>query len=607
MRRRPRLPDGPRRPTAGREGFGRATPIANTMMGGDKVIGLDVGRAAVRAVWMTLRAGQPAILRVESLALPFDAADIAEAVAPWAEKVGLKSAPWAVALPAAQAMFQPVALPEQDPRTPAQAAEIEVVRYNEMVSDTMVYGFAPIEWDPAERRFLLAMARPLVLDGILGLVNRLGGKVADVIPSPVALFAALAPAAAAPDEAPVIYANVGATGTDVAVGGRGSLLFARSFGVGGRQFTDAIARREKGSASRAEQTKVSRATLVAAPADRAPAPGGLQLARLTAGEEDGSGAEFAEDLRGVADRWVGELQACLSIYRSVYGAAMPAPSRLVMAGGGARLRGFREHAAAKLGMAVDPGVTLSVEGAGERADEFALAAGLALAGLGRAPVALSVLPPHVQDELRLRRQKGQWTIAAGLAAAVLGVSLLGGYRDFKSKEAILRGTNDSLRRRQDLAAEIERSKARSAVLQEMAAPLRSLLRSSGVLRDLILVLGEIRNEADCITRICDAETYFSAGKSTAAPAAAVPLRVSDSAPVAVPPDARPFSRLVIEGYTRDPSFDRVKELIRRLKEEPYVASADLLNDDEAVQAAGWRANPPPGARVFVIDVKLGEP
>ena len=79
-------------------------------------------------------------------------------------------------------------------RTPAQAVAVEIARFNELASEAMVYGFCPITGQPNEKRLLLGMGRPAVLNSTLNTARDCDLDVVELTPDAVALFNAQAEA-----------------------------------------------------------------------------------------------------------------------------------------------------------------------------------------------------------------------------------------------------------------------------------------------------------------------------------------------------------------------------------------------------------------------------
>lgn len=548
----------------------------------DTIVGLDIGRYSAKAAWVESRRDDaPAVTRVELLELPHETSDSRSVVGPWIEKMELAKFPCIIGLPGQQCMFQPLLLPPADPRTLEQAAAMEIVKFNEMASETMIYGFAPFSVEAHERRLLLAMARPTVLDESLGFSKEMGLDIIDIVPSPVALFNALE-LNTADHASPHIYLNIGHSATEMAIGTGKGLMFARAFASGGQMFTDALARNRNLTSAQAESLKVTEGSI-----------------------REGDGPAAAA-LAPVADLWISELQSCLSVYQNLFPGRKTQPVRAVLAGGASELRGLPEFIAGKLNIETVCADALPGNAVEEKPAQFALAAGLAISELEEAPTRISLLPAQVRDELTFRRQKPFWIAAATAAALTLAVSLVGGYRDFRRNEKHLSAQRTSLKRRQKLVAQIETVKAGNEQIRSMAKPIKNLLRTAPLMRDLIMLTADSTAAGDWITMICDADSYFS------------------HEPLAPPPPDRStrgrrlagrtaeknsvtnrLQRVMIEGYTRTFDLTAVKELIARLTAADFIESADLLSDDKVVSDDSSEETPKiHGAQRFVIDVKV---
>jgi Tfp pilus assembly PilM family ATPase len=516
---------------------------------------------------------------METTRLPPDVREHREMLRSWIRKVGLQNAPCVLGLPGQQCMFQPVLLTPKDARSFEQVAAMELLQFNEMAQETMVYGFSPVKVTPGERRMLLAMARPSVLDGMLGLAKDIGVRAVDLAPLPAALHH-WAAACAKPHTEPRLYLNVGLSSTEMAIGVSDSLMFARAFGTGGQMFTEAYSRAAGIPSAQAEAAKVRDGSLI--------------------GE-----SPAAQALRSSAQMWISELRAAMSVFRSVYGDKKNQPARVVLAGKGAQLNGFTDFVSRELALPVE---WLPAGNGLDSPDLYGPAAGLAWAGTGRTASPLSLLPPGVRHELMFRKQKPFW-IGAGIAASlILGVSLAGGYVDIKRKEALLRNQKTSLGRRQQLAGDIEAIEKSSDAMLLLAAPVQRMTGTGPLIRDLLSSVSGMLESGDWIVKVCDAESYFS---FKAAPDSAGSRRgMRDNRR----PDPRKAltrteglaSRFIIEGRTRNRSLVTVKKLIAELEKKDFVESADLLSDDQLIGDSGsdpsqmW-------LNEFVLDVRVRHP
>lgn len=551
------------------------------------IIGLDVGKFAVKAVWSELRRGAPTIIRSEILRLPQGSAP-ASVIAPWTEKLGLAKHRCVVGLSGQLSMFQPFLLPPGDPRTAEQAAAMEVITFNEMAVEDMVYGFAPFSINPGEKRLLLAMARPSVLDETMRAARELGMNVVDVVPAPVALFNA-AESQMGAHEDPYMYVDMGHSSTDIAIGSSQGLMFARAFSGGGQLFTDGLARAQNLSAGQAENLKIEKGRI--------------------GGHADGV------DLTGTVDMWLAEVQSCLSVYQSVFTERKARVSRIILAGGSAALAGLPEYMTARLDIETSRLESLTSRETLQDPGSFAVAAGLAMAGLGQETTSISLLPTDVRNELGFRRQKPFWIAAGVTAAAILAVCLACGFKQNERMQQHLRQQDAKLKEFQLLADQIKTIQANSSQMRDMSAPVKELLRAGPLARDLTSLVLDATAPGDWITMICDSTFYFTLPRgSLPPPVEDKRLGMRDTRrrerdkPGKFDKEDEGFRRLVIEGYTPTPNLMTVKELISKLKATEYVEHADIMADElipEEGEIRGERRNP--NAKRFVVDVKVAAP
>jgi Tfp pilus assembly PilM family ATPase len=547
------------------------------------IIGFDWGRYAIKAVWVESSRSGPVVTRSEMLRLP-PGNGIVGVATTWIEKLGIKRTPCVIGLSGQQSMFQPFSAPTDDPRTNAQIADMELTKYHDMASETMVSGFAPIDAYPHQRHLLLAMARQSLVETALETARQAGLNVVDIAPTPVAMFNAIS-ASLDKQDPPFLCINIGSASTEIAIGGSPGLLFARSFAVGGQLFTDSIARARKIPAGQAETLKTT--------------------TDMTVDAEQ----SLASTVAPAVSVWVAEIQACLSVYRSLFADRRLQPARAILVGGGSYLKSLPDALSTSLAIPVTRMESLPRHWVRERPGVFATAAGLALGGLGKAPCDISLLPVTLRHELTFRRQKPYWIASGVTAAAILGTVLGTFYWDFSRMERLLRERQQNLRARQQLAEQIESVVQRQDTVQRLAGPVQVLLKSGPAMRDLVTLISEAKHADDWITMIADADSYFSpppnpgTGPTPPAPGLRDPRR--NRKVVERHLGTNNLDRVIIEGYTRTPSFTTVQGLIAQLSKAPFVKSADLIADDLLMPpTATGQKYAAPGARLFVLDVRL---
>ena len=595
-----------------------------------QIVGLDIGARNARAVWVQLRGGVPRVTRLAQMALPLEGGDADALLRSWLGQQGLLKGFASVPVSGTRLVFQPGRLAPEDPRTPRQAAEMELATFNDMAGDRMLADVAMHEWSPGVRIYLMGMARPAVVDEALAGLEPLGVRPADLIPAPAALFNALMPLARSTTGACELFLDIGHNQTELAIGTPKGLLFARAFAMGGRPFTEAVAKLATVPLTQAETQK----------------------------HREGSiepGAPFAEVLRPLAERWYSQLAATLSAYRGAFPGEQFGLRRIVLAGGGAQLRGLAAYVAERTGLPVTPadelpGAASCFADAGRReapaagarpekgvAGQYGLALGLALMALDAGIAPLSLLPEPLRGEVVFREKKPYLIAASVLGALTLGVFTASLVLSIQAETSSLDAERAELRRREAMDKSITAIRQRGETLRQGGEPLRRLLLGGPMVREVISLVANAISPDDWISMICEESSYIPPARSGGTPAAApaptprtgffVPgFRSAAARPAAgakPPADARPagltpapppsdFNVFIIEGYTPDMGLVTVKAMIQRLETSPRVRKVDLLSDDRVLPptlpdellAEGVEL---PNMRRFVIRLEAGLP
>jgi Tfp pilus assembly PilM family ATPase len=568
------------------------------------IVGLDLGTRNVRAVWMQMHGNTPRVVRVEALALPLDAPDAPQLIRTWLDKVGLSNSFCAIALSGGNTIFQPGRIPQADPRTPQQAAVMDLLQFNEMAGDSMRYAVhaSTTPAEPGHTLYLLAMARPMVIERMMQAAHLLSLRPADLVPAAVALFNALEPLAG-PHAQPWVYLDIGHQQTDMAIGLPTGLLFARSVPFGGRTFTEAVAQVSKLNPVQAEARKHGE--------------GGLDDPTLGAA------------LTATTDRWIAQINSCLGVYRSQFNGSAFAPSQIVLAGGGARLRGLAAHLAVQTRLPVILAVNLPGAAASPDVARWLgsaeIANGLAATALEAAPAHLSLLPEKLRDELVFKEKKGYWIATAIFGAMALGLFTVYGLSVLRHDRANIQAERERLRKCEGIVKQIKEIRERCDQIRSRGTPVTRILTGGPLARETLTLVANSIQTTDWITLFCDEASYLP--PAPPAPLQKEPpkrspcalfrdLRAGARPPVAPPPPApttlsgstRPV--FILEGYTPDPSLASVRELLARLRTAARIAKADLLADDRvlaphALSAAEAALLPP--YRRFVIQLEVNTP
>ncbi len=591
-----------------------------------QIVGLDLGTRNVRAVWVQLQNGKPHILRAEKMELPLEGGDAVKLTRAWLGQLGLLHGFASVAIPGPQLVFQPGRLTPEDPRTARQAADMELVRFNDMVGETMVCDVTAHSRPDSSRQYLMAMARPSVIKDALSALEPISIRPTDLVPAPAALFCGFA-GAESMDDGPRAIVDIGAVKTEIAIGTADGILFARAFPLGGRHFTEAIAKGGACPLQQADSQKLRDATL----------------------EE---GGPFSEFLLPVAERWYSQFSAVLAAYRGAISGFGTNISAVVLTGGGAKLNGFVDWFSKRINQTpasttsrpilakqatpasirVYQASELPVPGGVPELGTYATALGLALTSLDAPKLPhLSLIPESLRDEVVFKEKKPYWIATAATLILAIGVFTAGLLISLGRDSVRLEAERQELRKRERIDNEIAAIRAETEAIRKEAAPLRRLLVGGPASRYAISLVATAIAPADWISLVCDEDSYMRHEAPKPVPEALKPARpgffvpgfrdndpkAKESSSVFADAEAKPapekskFSAFIIEGYTPDMSFESVNEMLRRIRGAARVKGVDLLSDDKVKPPAelpeAIKALNLPEMRRFVIRMEVSQP
>ncbi|MFO7936247.1 MAG: pilus assembly protein PilM [Kiritimatiellia bacterium] len=572
-----------------------------------QIIALDAGSHTLQALWLQMRGSKPVVTRAESFAMPLDTENPNELAEQWISKKGLAKAFCQMGLHGTRTVFQSGKITYNDPRTAEQIAEMDIAQFNEMAGDEMEHDVIDFELDnePGMRRYLMAMARPAEIEKAVRETTRMHVRPADLTPTPVALYNALE--SFTPEHAePWCFVNIGDKQTDIAIGTKAGLLFARTISVGGRIFTDAVAAETGMPKSQAEVRKQ--------------ADCGLRQTDAC-----------YESLRKATDRWLAQLNACLGVYRSQFPeqklARIP---RIVFSGGGARLKGFKQYLSSKLAIQVlDSSELPNIPDSYKKyVGLYDIAYGLALSATKNAISRLSLLPEDLKNEVIFKARKPWWIATALLMFIAMGVYSVTGVYMLRRDGRMLSEEQIRLRQRETIDKRIEHLKTLETQLLTNSVSLARLLMNGPVAREVLSLVCSSVDPDDWITLFCDEKIYNpeeqtepeKLPENSDAPRNPFSLfrtmRKTRSAAASEKND-KPAERkemvehidsvFIVEGYTPDPSLKTVREMIQRLTTSPEIARVDLRSDDQVLAPAGvpeLEDENIPDFRRFVIEIEV---
>lgn len=284
---------------------------------------------------------------------------------------------------------------------------------------------------------LVALARNKYLTEITRSLDSGGLKLAEGVPSSVALFNAFAANATYTEDETALLVNVGAENIDIAVQQGGELIFARNATPGGRAYTEAIEKAFNTSAAKAEKMKKTKGDVT--PKGQATYP-------------DPTSEKVANAIMGVAGQMASTIQSTLMIARAQTRLPDLKIDRVLLSGGGASLKGLDLYLKQALDVPVerfDPFQICETEGLTpeelalieEAPHEFTVAMGLAQNQVAAEAMGLSVLPESIR-RARDFATKGIFGVAA--AAVMVGVLFLlyngraSASEEFKKAEGLIK-------------------------------------------------------------------------------------------------------------------------------------------------------------------------
>lgn len=191
----------------------------------------------------------------------------------------------------------------------------------------------------------------------------------------------------------VALIDMGATTTDIVIERAGQFRFTRPLNVGGNDITKALASEFNLEFAAAERLKRERGFAPTGDAQR-----------------DGKGGEV---IGKALQRLCGEVMRSFAYFRSLPGGGQV--GRVIITGGGARMKNIAPYLAGQLGVDVrmaQPLTGLTIGGAAEgikQAPEQACAVlGMALRCLEPVPLEINLIPPRIVEAARRREQAVYW-------------------------------------------------------------------------------------------------------------------------------------------------------------------------------------------------------
>lgn len=382
-------------------------------------LGITVGHHSLRAVAVQKKGETYAVTKV--VVLPAEGGSAADAGRRLAAE-GIKGGPATLGLSGKDVIIRYNQVPPVPDWRLRNLMKFEVLEVSgqsggEVSADWRKMNLPDPEGTRGEETVLVCLARNAYLEPLMAGVEGAGIKVAGGCPNSVGLFTAFAVNATYREDETCLLVHVGSQGLDLAIQRGGELLFARNASPGGQAFTDAVAAAFSYGAEKAENLKLTK---------------GDVTPRGQARYADSTAEKVANAMVGVAGQVSQLIQSTLMIGRAQTKLPDLKVDRVLLAGGGASLKGLDAYLKQSMGVPVErfnpfEGCDLSALSDEERAlveqrpHELATALGLAQTRLASAAFPLEVLPEGVRRK-RDFATKGVFGVLAGVVSlAALGI------------------------------------------------------------------------------------------------------------------------------------------------------------------------------------------
>jgi type IV pilus assembly protein PilM len=387
-----------------------------------QVVGLDIGASAVRAAELDIGSGPPALVAFGQVGLPpgaiedgevHDQSAVADAISRLWRNGQFKSKAVIVGLAGLRAITREIDLPfvpdsEIDSAVRFQSEEVIPFPPEKTILSAQVLADYQAPDGATMRRVLVAAAHRDLVDGVVTAVERAGLEVAGLDLVSSALVRALVDPSFLTDQ-PEAIVSVGAGLTVVVVHQQGRPQFVRTIGTGGNAATAAISGALDLPLADAEALK----------------------RRLGEGSSQAQAAE--NSLQTHIGELVGEIRNSIQYFASLPGRAPI--SRVLITGGGSRVRGFAEQLQGQVKIpvqAVSPlarlnlsKIDLAPEQAAAIDPVLSTPIGLALPEPNAGVRKFNLVPPELADRAAIRKVTRRVVmVAAGVVILMVAFGAL---------------------------------------------------------------------------------------------------------------------------------------------------------------------------------------
>ena len=333
------------------------------------------------------------------------------AIAELAEKLKIGKTKLRYAISGQSVFTRFIKLPPIEDDNIEQLVEFEAQQHVPFPIDEVIWDWQLLEGGGGEKEVALVAIKGDALNDMNDIVLEAGLGTAEVDASPMALYNALR--YNYPElEGTTLLIDIGAKTCNL-IYLEGKRMFTRSVAVGGASITSAIAKEYSVSFSEAESQKCSN--------------GLVALNTVHTSELNESTAALATVIRNAVGKLPAEIARTTNYFRSQHGGK--APTQVLLAGGGANLPYIADFFQEKLRMPVEffnplrqvsVGKGIDVDQVAAQAHQLGELVGLALRGIGKAPLEIDLVPDLVSRERDTERRKPMLIAASVVLLAGLG-------------------------------------------------------------------------------------------------------------------------------------------------------------------------------------------
>ncbi|AKJ64928.1 hypothetical protein [Kiritimatiella glycovorans] len=517
-----------------------------------EALGLDITSQGVAVVRAQRRGPFLKLQTVGFLRLAGDEEAEGDVLRRFLESKGVAGRPCVAGLSGDALLLRLIQVEPDDPRGTREIVEEQEEHFEGVGGEGTVSTSRTLKKLGRRRRLLFSMTREESVRRALELPRNSRLKIVGLAPRPAAAFNAAALLLAGRDEA-FATAWISEQYTEVIFGHGREPLFSRRFLVG--------------------------------------------HAELEQGGEDGSPETAFEE-------WYSELHACLTSFRTRYPARKFYPGRLVISGMSEFPRRWQQRISdgAELECTLFP-KSWRAPGLKEPT-RYAAAAGLALRGIGKAPLDLDFLPEPLREKINLQWQMKYWILSGLLAVLAAMIVITSEGNTVERLQSSLHRKQKRLEQFSQLEQEIKRYRQLNSRLQRRVKPLEIAVRNGRVLQAALAAVSGSKHENDWITLVSDLGSYRKArGVDEDDEAQDQDAELQENTEMG--PRIR---HLVVEGYTPVADLSTVRGMIEKLRSHPLVADVDLLPDDQVRESETreerWSFAE---ATLFALEIEMMQP